>query len=126
MKTLISEKLTNLRLENGLTQKELAVNINSTNKNIWAYENGIATPPYDVLVAYAQFFNVSADYLLGLEDDFGIKKSAGASAPTFTREEMDLVFKFRELPEQLKAIVKQQLDVFSTPETLFENTEKSH
>ena len=118
-------RLKELREEKNLTQNDIAKAINTSRPNIGRWEKGENEPSSSAVIALAQFFNVSADYLLGLEDDFGIKKSAGASAPTFTREEMDLVFKFRELPEQLKAIVKQQLDVFSTPETLFDNTEKT-
>lgn len=38
MKMQINDILRNLRLENGLTQKELAEEIGSTSKNIWAYE----------------------------------------------------------------------------------------
>jgi len=121
-----AEILYNLRKEHNLSQKELAERAGVSQSTIAKIEISRNEATGSTLRKLANFFDVSADYLLGLEDDFGIKKSAGASAPTFTREEMDLVFKFRELPEQLKAIVKQQLDVFSTPETLFENTEKSH
>ena len=53
-----------LRLENNLTQKELAEKIQTSNKNIWAYENNIATPPAETLIKIADFFNVSLDYLL--------------------------------------------------------------
>ena len=73
------EKLRALRLESGLTQKELAAKLNSTDKSIWNYENGIATPPYEVLIAYTKFFDVSADYLLGLEDDFGARTATGGN-----------------------------------------------
>lgn len=118
-------RLKELREEKNLTQNDIAKAINTSRPNIGRWEKGENEPSSSAVIALAQFFNVSADYLLGLEDDFGIKKSAVAPAPAFTREEMDLVFKYRELPEQLKAIVKQQLDVFSTPETLFDNTEKT-
>ena len=35
-------RIRELRLENNLTQKELAEKISSTSKNIWAYENQIS------------------------------------------------------------------------------------
>ena len=38
-------RIRELRLENNLTQKELAEKISSTSKNIWAYENQISIPP---------------------------------------------------------------------------------
>lgn len=73
MKGEIKEKLRALRLDAGYTQKEMAQKIKSTDKNIWAYEKGLAAPPAEIIVAYAEAFNVSTDYLLGLEDDFGIR-----------------------------------------------------
>lgn len=71
----MNNRIKALRIESGLTQKELAEKIGSTSKNIWAYENGNANPPYEVLTAYAKYFDVTTDYLLGLEDDFGHKSS---------------------------------------------------
>jgi len=58
-------RIRELRLENNLTQKELAEKISSTSKNIWAYENQISIPPLDVLIKLADFFNCSIDYLGG-------------------------------------------------------------
>lgn len=64
-------RIRELRLENNLTQKELAEKISSTSKNIWAYENQISIPPLDVLIKLADFFNCSIDYLANHSDDFG-------------------------------------------------------
>ncbi len=64
-------RIKELRAEKQLSQRELAAGISSTNKNIWAYENGIAVPPLDVLERMADFFSCSIDYLVGRSDDFG-------------------------------------------------------
>ncbi len=93
---MISERIKELRLEKGLTQKEIAKNIESTVKNVWAYENNLATPPIDVLSRYADFFNCSIDYLCGREDDFGIIKKA-AEVPALSREETELLTYFKKL-----------------------------
>ena len=100
------EKLRALRLESGLTQKELAAKLNSTDKSIWNYENGIATPPYEVLIAYTKFFDVSADYLLGLEDDFGARTATGGNVmrDTNTAQERELLELFRTLSHYLKGL----------------------
>ena len=100
------EKLRALRLESGLTQKELAAKLNSTDKSIWNYENGIATPPYEVLIAYTKFFDVSADYLLGLEDDFGARTATGGNVmrDTNTAQERELLELFRTLSPYLKGL----------------------
>lgn len=69
---MLAERIRELRLENELSQKELGEKINSTSKNIWAYENKISTPPVDVLVRLADYFDVTTDYLLGREDACGV------------------------------------------------------
>ena len=56
-----------LRLQNKLTQAELAKKLGLTKSVISAYENGLRLPSYDVLIHIAKIFNVSTDYLLGLE-----------------------------------------------------------
>lgn len=80
-------RIRELRLENNLTQKELAEKISSTSKNIWAYENQISIPPLDVLIKLADFFNCSIDYLANHSDDFGnVVIHTTAPAPQLSRQ----------------------------------------
>lgn len=62
------ERLKELRLEKGLTQKQLAENIGSVQSAVYYWENGQRIPSALSIIAIAKFFGVSADYLLGLED----------------------------------------------------------
>lgn len=103
----MNNRLKALRIESGLTQKELAVKIGSSSKNIWAYENGNANPPYDVLIAYANYFEVTTDYLLGLEDDFGHKIET--KSDTYTTEERKLINDFRQLSPALKKMLQDTI-----------------
>lgn len=48
--------------------KQLAKQIDTTDAAISNWENEINEPKISYLKALAQFFNVTADYLLGLED----------------------------------------------------------
>jgi transcriptional regulator with XRE-family HTH domain len=102
-------RLKTLRTEAGLTQKQLAEKINSTDKNVWAYENGVATPPIEILIAYAKLFNVSVDYLIGLEDDFGIS-SVSSINEQYTQEEQKIIDKYRKLDMYCKRLINQTLD----------------
>jgi transcriptional regulator with XRE-family HTH domain len=102
-------RLKTLRTEAGLTQKQLAEKINSTDKNVWAYENGVATPPIEILIAYAKLFNVSVDYLIGLEDDFGIS-SVSSINEQYTQEEQKIIDKYRKLDMNCKRLINQTLD----------------
>ena len=60
-----------LRLESGLTQQELAPKIGISSSAIGMLEKGYREPTGTALVAYANFFGVSLDYLMGREDETG-------------------------------------------------------
>ncbi len=61
---IFGKNLKELRLEKGLTQRELAKNFDVWNQAISAWENGEREPDYDRLVEIAKFFEVSVEYLL--------------------------------------------------------------
>lgn len=64
-----SEILKDLRTEQGLTQKELSKKIGITASAIGFLENGQREPMASTLLAYANYFGVSIDYLMGREDN---------------------------------------------------------
>lgn len=59
--------LKTLRLKENMTQAQLAQKLGLTKSVISAYETGLRLPSYDILIHIAQIYNVSTDYLLGLE-----------------------------------------------------------
>ena len=62
---MISQRIKELRLEHGLTQKELSDFLGLTPKMISFYELGQRVPPSDIILNLADKFKVSTDYLLG-------------------------------------------------------------
>lgn len=64
----ISTKIKELRLEKGLTQKQLAEKIGTTDDCIYSWENERSEPSCDFICVLCDFFEVSADYLLGRSD----------------------------------------------------------
>ena len=62
------ERIRNLREDLDLTQAELGEQINVPQRTYAYYESGERMIPPQVLVALAQFYRVSVDYLLGLTD----------------------------------------------------------
>lgn len=64
----IGERIIELRKEMNLSQQNLAVAIGVSQKAIDFWEKGINEPKACYIVALASFFNVSTDYLLGVED----------------------------------------------------------
>lgn len=59
------EILAELRQDHKMTQKELSQKMYVTVGTISNYENGVHFPDVEKLIALADFFNVTTDYLLG-------------------------------------------------------------
>ena len=59
--------LKTLRLREKMTQAQLAQKLGLTKSVISAYETGLRLPSYDILIHIARIYNVSTDYLLGIE-----------------------------------------------------------
>lgn len=62
-------RLKKLRLHNNMTQMELATMLGLTKSVISAYEKGIRFPSYDSLICISRTFEVSTDFLLGIESN---------------------------------------------------------
>lgn len=63
------ERLKQLRAVKNLTQKQLAIETETSERGIQNYEMGIRKPAFDVLIALADYFDVSLDYLVGRSDE---------------------------------------------------------
>ena len=72
MQTL-GEKIRILREEKGLTQPELAKLVGVSNGTVSFWENSVNEPKASYLGKLAVVFEVTSDYLLGLEDETGSK-----------------------------------------------------
>lgn len=65
---IFAQRLRELRQNKNLSMKQLAKELNITDAAISNWENEINEPKISYLFDIAKFFNVSSDYLLGLED----------------------------------------------------------
>lgn len=68
MKNIFKENLKQLRIEKGLGQVELANALGVSKGVISLWENGLREPSMSSLIVIAKYFNVSIDYLVGIED----------------------------------------------------------
>lgn len=66
---IFAERLKYLRNEKELSQRQLANELKISNAAIQRWENEMRIPNAEAIVLLAKYFNVSADYLLGLTDD---------------------------------------------------------
>ena len=61
-------RLKELRKKRKISQLKLAIDLNMNQNSISRYENGEREADYKTLVLFADYFNVSLDYLLGRTD----------------------------------------------------------
>ncbi len=110
----IGKNLKALRKENGLTQKELAERLKIGQATIACYENGQREPNITSLIAYADYFECTLDFIVGRADDFGnvvIKaENTKRGLGTLTDEEAVFIKKFKELNGEDKNKVNGYID----------------
>lgn len=58
-----------LRKERNISQLKLAIDLNLNQNSVSRYENGTRQADYATLIAFANYFNVSIDYLLERTDN---------------------------------------------------------
>ena len=68
MNKLIAKRLKVLRVEKGLSQKAIGELVGLASNSIANYEQGKREPSLETLAKLCRFYNVSADYLIGLTD----------------------------------------------------------
>jgi len=69
---MFCEILKNLRIQNNLSQKELASKIDLSSNIVCEYEKGRSQPSIETLIKLSRILNCSIDYLVGNENDLGI------------------------------------------------------
>lgn len=67
-------RLKELHKKRGISQVRLALDLNTTQNSISRYETGERQADYDMLIAIADYFGVSIDYLLGRTDNPNMSK----------------------------------------------------
>ena len=64
----MGDKLKELRIEKGVSQSVVAAAIGISRSSYANYEINLREPSIDIIVKLCEYFNVSADFLLGLDD----------------------------------------------------------
>ena len=68
MTEIFSERLRKLRESMRMSQVQVADLVGTTQSSIGRYENQIGLPPHKTLLWYADYFDVSMDYIYGRTD----------------------------------------------------------
>ena len=61
------DRLKRIRVDRGLSQTQLASRLGVSKSLISAYETGMRLPSYDILIALANTFSISTDFLLNID-----------------------------------------------------------
>jgi len=70
MKLSFGERIRNLREDADLNQTQLGAAVHMTQRKISYIECGKFEPSLEDIIAFCHFFQVSADFLLGLPDKY--------------------------------------------------------
>lgn len=65
MNNTLSSNLKELRIQNGLKQKEIAEKLNLKQQTYSRYENGEREPDIDLLMSIAELYRIPIDVLVG-------------------------------------------------------------
>ena len=68
MKNIFFQRLKELRIENGLTQKEFGALIGATKNQISSWERHKTEPEIDILCKICTKFDVRTNYMLGIDN----------------------------------------------------------
>lgn len=90
-----NENLRAAREKNGLSQKDMAESIGVAKSTYSLYESGNREPNVQTIKKIANTLNVSADELLGINDE-QITIAAHFDGYEYTEEEIDEIKKFAE------------------------------
>ncbi len=104
-----SENLKYLRKSVQYTQKKLADYLGLSANTVCEWEKGRSEPSIATIKKMAELFDVSADYLLGLEDDFGARTAPAPAVmgETNTAQERELLELFRTLSPYLQGLTME-------------------
>ena len=60
------KRIKELREDNDMLQKQIAIALNITRQQYGLYETGIRKIPLEKIITLAKFYNTSIDYIVGL------------------------------------------------------------
>lgn len=102
---LIGEKLKEIRERSGMNKKEFAESIGFKYTTYNGYETGAREPDSDFLILISKKFNVSIDWILGLQNEKDIKKSYELKPSEFSYIE-----KYRKLDDSGRETINVMIE----------------
>ena len=104
-KTARPNRIRELRIGMGLSQKSLANMLNVSDTAVQNYEYRKRRIPGNVLIAMSELFNVSIDYILMVTDDPTRHKANNGNIPVLTKDEEELLKCYRQVEPWEKELI---------------------
>lgn len=102
-----AKRIKELRIKNNLTQKQLAEKVGITSTGVSYWESGVAVPNVDTLTKLSNYFGVTINYLLGIEDNIGNENNSETAIIFRKADQVDPKDK-----EKLLQILDSTIDIF--------------
>ena len=113
---IFSERLRELREEKQLSMATLSQKIGVSDAAICKWENDTTEPKASNIKILSEFFEVSSDYLLGLENENGVKDFSAptkkAAAQELTTDERKLIEDYRSLAPYLQEMLQATIQTW--------------
>lgn len=104
-------RIRELREQHKLSQEQLGKKVDRSKSVISSYENNIKVPPLNVLTQMAVVFNVSLDYLVGID------KEEMVSVNGLSKEQKDLVqtivFELKDACNSIDGLSERQQEILN-------------
>ena len=107
----IGEKIKEQRENKGLSQAELAEKLGITQDSISLWEKNRRIPNTPYIIALCKVFKISTDYLLGTENEFGIKENTAPTPQYYSADEQQLITTYRTLSPGKKKALFDMLEI---------------
>lgn len=104
-----SERLKAIRLDKGMTQKDVYTKLRISPNGYASYEQGRTEPGIETIIQLCNIFEVSIDYLLGAETEYGIKEHG--EIQQYPIDEQILLRAYRTMTPGKKKALFQMLDL---------------
>ena len=102
------QRIRDLREDEDLTQEKIAQKLHMHKTQYQRYENAEYNSFFEAMIAIANFYNVSLDYIAGRTND-----KRGFNKSDLPQSEVNLLKKFRSLSTDRQNRILERIDVFA-------------
>ena len=106
---MIGETLKTLRDEKGLTLKQMGEILGVSHMTYQRYEKNDTDVSTDMLTKLADFYGVSADYLLGRTEIKAMAGTTPAEQLDVTAAEQEIIRRYTEFPEEVRLLLLETI-----------------